>query len=87
MNPNAFRIACAVAAVAVLCWPYMGRAVEIARGILSRATPQPIALNSGASDSDLSLVLGLAARLSKAGCAEGVALCQKLIDVLLRPAK
>jgi hypothetical protein len=36
---------------------------------------------------DLHIVLDLATRLKAAGCTEGVALCQQLIDVMLGNAK
>jgi hypothetical protein len=36
---------------------------------------------------DIQIVLGLSSRLSAGGSKEGVDLCQKLIDVLLKPQK
>jgi len=75
------RIAAGLAAVAVVAAP-AGMAIyrQAAAWLATRRAEQP----QGVSISDMRTVLDLAARMRQAGCADGVALCQQLLDVMLK---
>ena len=57
----------------------------------SRPAPEPVAPDTAKADAarlaDMRLVLDLAARLKADGVADGVALCQQLLDVMLTGTK
>ena len=75
------RIAAGLAAVAVVAAP-AGMAIyrKAAAWINTRQAEQP----QGVSISDMRTVLDLASRMRQAGCTDGVALCQQLLDVMLK---
>lgn len=75
------RIVAAVAALALVASPLVVAAWGTAKAWLARpATP-----TGDATLQDMRTVLELANRLRLAGNAEGVSLCQQLIDVMLKP--
>jgi len=75
------RIAAGLAAVAVVAAP-AGMAIyrKAAAWLATRRAEQP----QGVSVSDMRTVLDLASRMRQAGCTDGVALCQQLLDVMLK---
>jgi len=83
VNEQSIRIAAAVAAVAVFSYPYVWPAIKSAISRTSNAASDPVKQKMR----DIQAILELSARLSAAGSKEGVDICQKLIDVLLKPSK
>ena len=85
MNLDAtLRIIAALAAVGLLAAPALARVVESVRAALAaRRVEAPGNEAVSVTAKDLHVVLDLATRLKAAGLAEGVALCQQLIDVML----
>ena len=82
------RAVAALAAVALLAAPALSDVVENLKAWwASRPEPQPVAPDTSKADAarlaDMRLVLDLAARLKADGVADGVALCQQLLDVML----
>jgi hypothetical protein len=82
------RAVAALAAVALLAAPALSGVVENLKAWwASRPEPQPVAPDTSKADAarlaDMRLVLDLAARLKADGVADGVALCQQLLDVML----
>lgn len=82
------RSVAALAAVALLAAPAFSGVVENVKAWWSsRPAPEPVAPDSSKADAarlaDMRLVLDLAARLKADGVADGVALCQQLLDVML----
>jgi hypothetical protein len=82
------RAGAALAAVALLAAPAFSGVVENVKAWwAARPEPQPVAPDSSKADAarlaDMRLVLDLAARLKADGVADGVALCQQLLDVML----
>ena len=82
------RAVAALAAVALLAAPALSGVVENVKAWwASRPEPQPVAPDTSKADAarlaDMRLVLDLAARLKADGVADGVALCQQLLDVML----
>lgn len=75
------RIVAAVAAFALVASPLVVAAWGKAKTWLTR----PAAPTGDATLADMRTVLELANRLRLAGNAEGVALCQQLIDCMLKP--
>jgi len=75
------RLAAGLAAVAVVAAP-AGMAIyrQAAAWLATRRAEQP----QGVSVSDMRTVLDLASRMRQAGCTDGVALCQQLLDVMLK---
>ena len=73
------RVGAALAAVALVAQPLVVAAWKQAQKWLAKNPAQP-----EAGIDDMHTVLELANRLRLAGNAEGVALCQKLIDVMLK---
>lgn len=74
------RTAAVLAAVAVVAGPSVVAAVR-------KALRWRPAQAEAATPDDAHTVLEIARRLQRAGCGEGVKLCQQLIDVLLKPEK
>jgi len=76
------RVVAGLAAVALVAAPAVvglsnkAKAFLAARAVEGAVSPAP-------GLADMRLVLDLAARLKAAGCPDGVALCQQLLDVLL----
>lgn len=84
MNENQIRMIAAVAAVAVFAYPFMQPLfASLWASITSPRSSDPVKQKMA----DIQIVLGLSSRFSAAGSKEGVDLCQKLIDVLLKPQK
>ena len=82
------RAVAALAAVALLAAPALSGVVENVKAWwAARPEPQPVAPDTSKADAarlaDMRLVLDLAARLKADGVADGVALCQQLLDVML----
>jgi hypothetical protein len=82
------RAVAALAAVALLAAPALSGVVENLKAWwASRPAPEPVAPDTSKADAarlaDMRLVLDLAARLKADGVADGVALCQQLLDVML----
>ena len=82
------RAVAALAAVALLAAPALSGVVENLKAWWAlRPEPQPVAPDTSKADAariaDMRLVLDLAARLKADGVADGVALCQQLLDVML----
>lgn len=78
------RIVAALAAVGLLAAPALARVVESVRASLAaRRVEAPGEKAVSVTAKDLHVVLDLATRLKAAGLADGVALCQQLIDVML----
>lgn len=84
----AIRIVALLAAVGILAAPTLA---ALARKAKARWQNNPLEAAGEAAPSvtgkDLHVVLDLATRLKAAGCAEGVALCQQLLDVMLGNTK
>lgn len=87
-DENIIRAVAALAAVALLAAPAFSGVVENVKAWwASRPEPQPVAPDTSKADAarlaDMRLVLDLAARLKADGVADGVVLCQQLLDVML----
>lgn len=76
------RICAGVAAVALVAWPSVVAGYTAAAGWLRKDPAKP-----EAGIDDMRTVLELANRLRLVGNAEGVKLCQQLLDVMLRGVK
>jgi len=82
------RVVAALAAVGLLAAPALARLVEGVRASIAARrveadSEEPVKV----TPKDLHVVLDLATRLKAAGLAEGVALCQQLIEVMLGNTK
>lgn len=91
-DENIIRAVAALAAVALLAAPAFSGVVENVKAWwASRPAPEPVAPDTTKADAarlaDMRLVLDLAARLKADGVADGVALCQQLLDVMLTGTK
>ena len=84
----AIRIVAALAAVALVAGPAIA---SVARKAQAAWQDRAVEGKGGEAPSvtgkDLHVVLDLATRLRAAGCSEGVALCQELLDVMLGNSK
>lgn len=84
MSENQIRTVAAIAAVAVFAYPFIRPLfASLWVSLMSPRLADPVKQKMA----DIQIVLGLSSRLSAAGSKEGVDLCQKLIDVLLKPQK
>ncbi len=80
----AIRIVAALAAVALVAGPAIAAVARKAQAHWQdRAVAAPGEAAPSVTGKDLHVVLDLATRLRAAGCTEGVALCQQLLDVML----
>ena len=80
----AIRIVAALAAVALVAGPTLAAVARKAQAAWKdRAMAAPSETAPSVTGKDLHVVLDLATRLKAAGCSEGVALCQELLDVML----
>lgn len=77
------RVAAGLACVAVLAAPALLGLWHKAGDWLASSPVESPAQAAGPSLADMRLVLDLAARLKSAGCTDGVALCQQLLEVML----
>ena len=78
------RVVAALAAVAIVAGPSAAALARKAQaGWQNRAVEAAGEAAPSVTGKDLHVVLDLATRLKAAGCAEGVALCQQLLDVML----
>lgn len=82
MTEATVRVIAAVAAVAVFVAP---AAVALWKQVADARLGGPKPAADGVSVADMRVVLDLADRLRRVGCADGVALCQQLLDVMLSP--
>ena len=80
------RFAAAAGAVAIVLAPAGAVAWQKARAFLAARAAGGKA-EATVTEKDMHTVLDLAARLKTAGCADGVALCQQLLDVMLGNTK
>ena len=88
MTDAAIRIAAGLAALALLASPAVLAGLRKAQAwINNRAVEGGTEKVAAPGLADMRLVLDLAARLKAAGCSEGVALCQQLLDVMLGNTK
>jgi len=84
----AIRVCAALAAVALVAGPAIAAVARKAQAAWQdRAVAAPSEAAPSVTGKDLHVVLDLATRLRAAGCAEGVALCQQLLDVMLGNTK
>lgn len=84
----AIRVVAALAAVGLLAAPALARVVESVRATLAaRRAEAGVEEPVKVTPKDLHVVLDLATRLKAAGLADGVALCQQLIEVMLGNTK
>ncbi len=80
----AIRIVAALAAVALVAGPTLAALARKAQAHWKdRAVAAPGEAAPSVTGKDMHVVLDLATRLRAAGCTEGVALCQELLDVML----
>ena len=80
----AIRIVALLAAVALVAGPTLAALARKAKAAWQdRAVEAPGEAAPSVTGKDLHVVLDLATRLRAAGCTEGVALCQQLLDVML----
>ena len=89
MNTDAIiRVVALVAAVGVVAGPAIAAvAAKVKAAWKNRAVETAGEKTAAVTGKDLHIVLDLATRLKAAGCMDGVALCQQLIDVMLGNAK
>lgn len=86
MTEATVRVIAAVAAVAVFVAPAaVALWKQVAQQIADARLGGPKPAADGVSVADMRVVLDLADRLRRVGCADGVALCQQLLDVMLSP--
>ncbi len=80
----AIRVCAALAAVGLVAGPAIAAVARKAQAHWKdRAVAAPGEAAPSVTGKDLHVVLDLATRLRAAGCTEGVALCQQLLDVML----
>jgi hypothetical protein len=80
----AIRIVAALAAVGLVAGPAIAAVARKAQAAWKdRAMEGAGEAAPSVTGKDLHVVLDLATRLRAAGCTEGVALCQELLDVML----
>jgi hypothetical protein len=80
----AIRIVAALAAVGLVAGPAIAAVARKAQAAWQdRAVAAPGEAAPSVTGKDMHVVLDLATRLRAAGCTEGVALCQQLLDVML----
>ena len=84
MNESTIRLVAAVGAVAIFAYPFIAPAFAYAKAWL---TPASVADPVKQKMRDIESVLEMSSRLSARGIKEGVDLCQKLIEVLLKAQK
>lgn len=82
LNEFTFRVVAVVAAVAVVAGPSL---VGYARKLASWRKRSPEAQEEQVDDAHV--IVEIARRLQRAGSEKGVALCQQLLDVMLKPGK
>ena len=83
-NDAIIRVVALVAAVGVVAGPAIAALVVKAKAAWKdRAVEASGEKTAAVTGKDLHIVLDLATRLKAAGCMDGVALCQQLIDVML----
>lgn len=82
------RIVALLAAVALVAGPTLASLARKAKAAWQdRAVEAAGEAAPSVTGKDLHVVLDLATRLRAAGCTEGVALCQQLLDVMLGNTK
>lgn len=84
MNEQVFRIVASVAAIGIFAYPFVSPAFA---GLFARLTAPAATDAVKQKMKDVETVLLLSSRFSAAGSQEGVDLCQKLIDALIKPSK
>jgi len=87
MSEDLVRVGAGVAALAVVASPYLVAALQQAAAWakLALARKAKPAAAAGIGVEEMRIVLDLANRLRLDGNAEGVSLCQQLLDVMLKP--
>lgn len=79
MSEQLMRTIAAVVGVCVIAYPFVEPAV---RKIVASLSQKPDAVREKMRN--VEIVLALSSRLKEAGCTDGVSLCQKLVDVILK---
>jgi hypothetical protein len=79
----ALRIVAGLACVGVIAAPAVLAGLRKAQAWIKNRPVETAVQEAAPGIADMRLVLDLAARLKAAGCTEGVALCQQLLDVML----
>lgn len=88
MTDAAIRTAAGLAALALLASPAVLAGLRKAQAwIKNRAVESGTEKVAAPGLVEMRIVLDLAAKLKAAGCSEGVALCQQLLDVMLGNTK
>lgn len=85
MTDATVRIIAAVAALVVFVAPAAVGLWKQAAVWAASGRNVPPAEPASVTVTDMRVVLDLADRLRRAGCTDGVALCQQLLDVMLSP--
>lgn len=85
LDEQTIRILALVAAAAVLAYPFVVPAIQKAREWLALIPSAVSPLRQKVRD--IETILGLSSRFEADGLKEGVALCQKLVELLLKPIK
>lgn len=81
VSEQLMRTVAAVAGVCVLAYPFVEPAIRSMIASIPRAAAKdPVREKMR----NVEVVLSLSSRLKEAGCTDGVSLCQKLIDVILK---
>lgn len=83
MTDGVVRVVAGLACVAVLVAPAVLAGYRKAKAVWQDRAVEGGTEKAAPSLADMRLVLDLAARLKAAGCVDGVALCQQLLDVML----
>lgn len=83
MNEEVLRVVAAVAAVGVFVYPFAAPALSWASSVIRQ---RGAAADDGTQQRvrDVKTVLELSSRFSSMGSKEGIDLCQKLIDVIMK---
>lgn len=82
MNEQVLRVIAAAAAVGIFAYPFVSPAAARISAMFAKSS-DPVREKMR----DIEIVLALSARLAGRGLKDGVDLCQKLIDVILKPQK
>jgi hypothetical protein len=77
------RVAAGLACVGVVAAPAVLAGYRKAKALIQARAVEGPTETAAPGLADMRLVLDLAARLKAAGCTDGVALCQQLLDVML----
>ncbi len=82
MNEEVIRVIAAVAAIGIFAYPFAAPAVSWASSLIRQRAGSDDATQQRVKD--VKTVLELSSRFSSMGSKEGIDLCQKLIDVIMK---